>query len=307
MGKATNIVKRGARALLGEGAYIGLRNCYRRAWLPIWNLLFTATRHRARFWRAVKLLDSESYCAPATPHRPPFPGYAVVEINNTCNINCLMCDTASARRQKGVIDIGLLERVLAELKQRGIRSVDVHTIGDPLANPKLPAVLAVFRKLRMTPGLSTNGLLIKKHLKTLIEYRDVTSLIRLSIDGATKPTYERIRAGGKWEDLMENLTIASNELVPRGFTLTSNMVVSEDNVSEAGLFVEVFRPFVMPSNMQFSFVNSLAPDTSYFHRVNLFPNHTVPNRPCSLPFSSFWVHLDGRVSSCCRDYHGEVI
>ena len=41
--------------------------------------------------------------------------------------------------------------------------------------------------------------------------------------------------------------------------------------------------------------------------ANMFPEATFPNRPCQLPFRSLWVHHDGAVSSCCRDYHGELI
>lgn len=85
------------------------------------------------------------------------------------------------------------------------------------------------------------------------------------------------------------------------------MVLSRENVHEVGQFVELFREYVPPRFMSFGFVNSLSPDTSYFRHVNLFPRDTHPKTPCNLPFTSFWIHIDGRVSSCCRDYHGELI
>ncbi|MDP6268089.1 MAG: radical SAM protein [Arenicellales bacterium] len=263
-------------------------------------------KHAAIFWERLAELDASDY-KPYLPSQNELRRPPTVEINNTCNINCLMCNTLMAKRQKGVIKDDLLIQVLQELKAEGVEAVDVHTIGDPLANPRLPQILAVFREVGMILVLSTNGLLLERHLDTLLEYRDISSHIRFSIDGATKETYELIRAGGKWNDLLHNIQLAKEELLPRGYSISSNMVLSNDNVHEVGQFIQLFRQFIDPRWMSFGFMNSLSPDTSYFHRVNLFPEATFPNRPCQLPFRSLWVHHDGAVSSCCRDYHGELI
>lgn len=265
------------------------------------------SRHFARtFWRTLAALVETPY-NPQPPAKHDFPTYAVVEINNTCNINCLMCNTNMAERQKGTMKLDLLEKNLHELKANGITLVEAHTIGDPLAHPRLADVLAVFRRVGMPLALTTNGLLIERHMDTLIKYSDVAGDICLSIDGATKETYERVRAGGKWEVLLHNIGLAHSHLKPRGYGLGTHMVLSRENIHEVGLFIELFRRYVNPRRMLFGFVNSLSPDTSYFRQMNLFPRDTYPKIPCSLPFTSFWVHIDGRVSSCCRDYHGELI
>ena len=46
----------------------------------------------------------------------------------------------------------------------------------------------------------TNGLLLERHLDTLVEFRDIVGNIRLSVDGATKATYEQIRVSVGWEE-----------------------------------------------------------------------------------------------------------
>ena len=53
--------------------------------------------------------------------------------------------------------------------------------------------------------LSSNCLLVERHLDTIFEYRDIITKFRPSIDAASKEVYERIRVGGKWEDLHRNL------------------------------------------------------------------------------------------------------
>lgn len=299
-------VYRRARQFWIVGAACCVLESYRQA---IERILMRShrVRHFARtFWRTLAALDEVPY-NPQPPAKHDFPTYAVVEINNTCNINCLMCNTNMAERQKGTMKLELLEKSLRELKANGITLVEAHTIGDPLAHPRLADVLAVFRRVGMPLGLTTNGLLIERHLDTLVKYSDVSGAICLSIDGATKTTYERVRAGGKWEVLLHNLELARSQLEPRGYQLSTHMVLSRENIHEVGLFIELFRRYVSPRRMSFGFVNSLSPDTSYFRQMNLFPRDTYPKVPCSLPFTSFWVHIDGRVSSCCRDYHGELI
>lgn len=235
--------------------------------------------------------------------------HAVLEINNTCNIDCLMCKTSLATRKKGKISEGTLRVLLDRLQEEGVETVALHTIGDPLSNPRLQDVFDELRKRKMRAGISTNGLLLHRYVKLFQTYRDVCSLIRFSIDGATKETYEKIRFGGKWEPLLENLEIARTEIGNVGTSLEVAMVVSKDNIHEVGAFIERFRDVVRhpARDMSFGPINSLSPDMSYFNAVNLFPQFTHPNANCH--FMSAGVvfgHIDGEFSICCRDYDGSL-
>ncbi len=237
------------------------------------------------------------------------PTHAVVEINNTCNINCIMCQTQSSTRKKGRMTQGLLSHILDELKEAGIKTVALHTLGDPLANPRLAEVLSELRKRMMFTSICTNGLLLYRHIDALIEYMDICPSIAFSIDGANQDTYERIRLGGKWSDLLRNLDLYNEKLRPRGMTLRIHMTVSKDNIHEVGDFIEKFRPYVdYPSqDIDFHLITGLAPDNTYFHAFNLFPNHTHKNIMCFRPQGDpLWFNVDGNVSACCRDYHGEL-
>ena len=152
-----------------------------------------------------------------------------------------MCMTSLSTRNKGRMDPELLDLAVQRATELGAREVELHTIGDPLANPRFEDVLALLRRHAVRTGITTNGLLLHRHVDALIEYVDVCSSISISIDGATAPTYERIRAGGKWEQLIENMEIAKRRLKPSGFRLRSSMVVSRENVHEVGLCIERFR------------------------------------------------------------------
>lgn len=235
--------------------------------------------------------------------------HAILEINNSCNINCLMCNTRLATRKISLMDDQLLEEVVIKLKQVGCNTFSLHTIGDPLANPKLENVFKILSKHDAKASITTNGLLMHRYKDMLKNYMDVCSAVRFSIDGVTKETYEKIRAGGKWETLLESLDTAVNELKPIGFYITITMVVSNDNFHEIGDYIVKFRDYVDFPHLDLSFglINSLSPDNSYFNEVKLFDKFIYKKNPCGFVSNPMpYVHVDGKVSVCCRDYDGSL-
>ena len=239
-----------------------------------------------------------------------FNNVAVIEINNSCNINCIMCDTKSSTRKKKLMSLDLVEKSVSEIKKKNINTVLLHTIGDPLSNTRLKDVFKILRKYKMQTGISTNGLMLEKHIDTLIEYVDVCSSIRFSIDGVKKETYEKIRFGGKWEDLIRNLDLAKKELPKIGYEFMIDLVITKDNFGELGEFVTFFKKYVRKPyrHMHFGFMNSLSPNNDYFLSNNMLEKHTHNNFFCSyVARNTPYILVDGRVSVCCRDYDGSLV
>lgn len=234
----------------------------------------------------------------------------ILEINNSCNINCVMCDTKSSSRAKKLMDLELCEKSVKEMQDQGINSILLHTIGDPLANAKLKDYLKILRKYNMQAGISTNGLMLDKHVDTLIEYFDICSNIRFSIDGVKKETYEKIRFGGIFEKLIENLNLAEKKLKKIGYEFAVELVISTDNFDELGEFIVYFRKYINNpyKNMHFNFMTSLSPNNDYFLKHNTLKEHTSKNFFCQYASSLIpYVLVDGRVSACCRDYDGSLV
>tara|TARA_B100000965_G_C19580792_1_gene753418 strand:- start:1093 stop:2340 length:1248 start_codon:yes stop_codon:yes gene_type:complete len=233
-----------------------------------------------------------------------------VEINNSCNINCVMCDTKSSTRKKGLMKLDLVKKSVEQLKKRGVTNVGLHTIGDPLANKWLGEIFEILRKNNMNTTISTNGLLLHKHIDTLKKYTDVCRVLRFSIDGATKETYEKIRFGGNWETLIENIELAYKELPKVGYDFYINFTVTRENVHEIGKFITFFRKYCDEPHRQFEFgfMNSLSPNNSYFNNNNMLKEHTHINAYCNQIATKMpYVLVDGNVSVCCRDYDGSLI
>lgn len=234
----------------------------------------------------------------------------ILEINNSCNINCVMCDTKSSSRQKKLMDLDLCEKAVKEMHEQGVKNILLHTIGDPLANAKLKDYLRILRKYNMQAGISTNGLMLNKHVDTLIEYFDICSNIRFSIDGVKKETYEKIRFGGKFENLIQNLDLADKKLRKIGYEFSTDLVITKDNFDEIGEYIVFFRKYVNNpyKNMHFNFMTSLSPNNDYFLGHNTIEEHTYKNYFCQYASNLVpYVLVDGRVSACCRDYDGSLV
>jgi MoaA/NifB/PqqE/SkfB family radical SAM enzyme len=238
------------------------------------------------------------------------PDFAFIEINNSCNINCIMCDTKSSTRPKKLMKLDLFEQSVKKLKKDNINIVGLHTIGDPLANPRLPEIFKILKKYKMKTSISTNGLMLEKHLDTILSNFDICPDLRFSIDGATKETYEKIRVGANWEILIKNLELAKKELEPKGFRISTNMTMTKENIGELGKFVVFFRNYFKNPyyNIQLNFMNSLSPSNKYFIENNVIPEHTHSNRFCKYVAHAIpYVLVDGDISMCCRDYDGSLI
>ena len=235
---------------------------------------------------------------------------AEIEINRNCNINCVMCNTSLSTRPQFNMDLELFEHAVKHAKGMSRSETSLHTIGEPLMNNNLPKYLEILRKHGVPIRFSTNGLLLHKKLDLLIEYSDVLSEFRFSIDGASKETYEKIRYGGNWERLITNIE-EFREKTNGGKVFKRvkiGSIVSEDVQHEMGYHLKFWSRYTAMENIDLNLVSGLSPDNTYFLTRSILKKQIVPWPPCSMLFGSA-LHIlnDGRATACCRDYNGDLV
>jgi len=233
-----------------------------------------------------------------------------IEINKNCNLNCVMCNTALSQRAQKNMDFALFEKVLKHAKDLGQRIVSLHTIGEPLMNPHLEEYFRMVRAHGLKIFLSTNCLLLEKRMETLVAYADIIQTFRLSIDGATKETYEKIRRPAKFDVLLKNLNYLKEITEERRCfsDIRINSIVSRDVQHELGFHIKFYSKYVDIRNIELNLVSGLSPDNTYFLNESILKNHIVPWHPCDQLFSStLHVLNDGRTTACCRDYNGDLV
>jgi MoaA/NifB/PqqE/SkfB family radical SAM enzyme len=233
-----------------------------------------------------------------------------IEINKNCNLDCVMCNTSLSQRPQRNMDLELFENTVVTTKSLGQSRVSLHTIGEPLMNPRLEDYFKILRKHDLKIFLSSNGLLLHKRLELLFSYADIIDELRLSIDGATRETYEKIRKPGKFDRLIENLehlhrANGDKQLLKK---VTIGSIVSSDVQPELAYHMSFYGRYVGIHNIELNLVSGLSPDNSYFLQNSILKNHIQPWHPCDQLFSSIMHVLnDGRTTACCRDYNGDLV
>jgi len=167
-------------------------------------------------------------------------------IDDSCNLSCPSCRTHQIferdkfrLRKKYKLADAIIEYVRT---QKHNINIHVGSDGDPFASLVYRYFVKTIKDLpNVRFSIHTNGLLIRKmyHRHTgLFEKLDV---LNISVDGATKQTYETLRRGGSYEKIIENLEFIKN--LNKKFMTCMHVVVQEKNFKEMFGFIELAKNY----------------------------------------------------------------
>ena len=134
-----------------------------------------------------------------------------------CNLHCIMCEdhspysaTQSDRRKEGRprrrMDIDVIRRVLAESVGTPLREIIPSTMGEPLLYRDFDEVLDLCAEYGVKLNLTTNGTFPGRGAMAWAErIVPVTSDVKISWNGATGATQEKVMPGSNWERVLENV------------------------------------------------------------------------------------------------------
>ncbi len=121
------------------------------------------------------------------------------------------------------------------------RYIHLQGWGEPMIHEKIFEMIEIGKEKGCRVGFTTNGMLLNEdNCKRLIELD--LDLLGVSVDGATKETYERIRKGASFDRLMGNIETlvelrdSSKKNKPR---IVFSLVKMEGNIAELPLLVDL--------------------------------------------------------------------
>lgn len=186
-----------------------------------------------------------------------FPRTVYWECTERCNFQCVHCYSESGPQGKAAeLPVPL---VLALLKELGTHGTEFLSIGggEPLMYPDLPLVISTARAEGLEVEVTTNGSLASSTRIARLKESGLR-FVQLSLDGATAGTFESIRKGGRFEQVLEN----SHDLA-EAFTLTVSAVALPENLDELPALIDLAKGM----------------GASYFRVIPLMPSgrgRTVP-------------------------------
>ena len=165
-------------------------------------------------------------------------------IDDSCNLRCPSCRKGLVFHKDGSafnLGIKLADRINEWLYDCD-HPIQVHigSDGDPFASH-------VYRHfMEQTPdrdnikySILTNGLMFKEFHQTVPHVINNLKELGVSIDGATKETYEKLRVGGRWEKITEALQCISELRKKKDFRFILHFVVQKDNYHEMESIIEL--------------------------------------------------------------------
>ncbi len=138
-----------------------------------------------------------------------FPLHLACELTYACQLKCKHC-YANAGKNVTFIDTTILKKFLSDLKQKGLRIVEL-TGGEPLLHPDFWNILEFSVKKFDYVAVLTNGISIgKKEAHRFSEYKDKI-LMNISLDGSSSKINDHYRGlEGAFEKTVNSIKLLSN-------------------------------------------------------------------------------------------------
>ncbi|MDD5439697.1 MAG: SPASM domain-containing protein [Candidatus Omnitrophica bacterium] len=249
-----------------------------------------------------------------------------VDISGKCNLRCLMCSFQDGFPEQGLMAFATFKKLKAALGT--LQSLSLQCNAEPLLNNRIAEYVAFAKGINKDIKVLfvTNGMLLGPAMISRLLAVKPDGLY-ISVDGATKNTYETIRKGARFERVIKNIeelarqkkASGSNFLEIGMVTVANKLNVAElpdildlaitlgvDSMFVNGLDIysdemkgnELYARSRETVNTDYGKVFAGMKDTALKHGIKLDLPHlsAVPYRTCKL--NSCVVNWNGEVSPC---------
>jgi len=125
-----------------------------------------------------------------------------VEPTTGCNFRCTMCDVASPNWVTKNMKIETFQKLVDMNKQ--LLQIKLQGMGEPLVNKHYLKFVEYASNYGIFITFVTNGSLLKENIINSLFEKNNISQISVSIDGATKETFEKIRVRSNFDEIVVN-------------------------------------------------------------------------------------------------------
>lgn len=213
-----------------------------------------------------------------------------LELAGDCNLKCQFCRYGNDPFETtGMMDYNLAMDAIIQAYRMGVYSIKFQARGESALNKNLEGCIRTAKWMGiLETQLNTNLVAFnEKRLKELcVSGLDV---LIISIDGATKETYEKIRVGAKWSKLVSNLKYLNS--IKRRPKIRIQMVYQDENKHEVKLFKREFSKLC--------------------DELKIKPiresNKKRKRRSCGQPKQRMIVGWNGKVYGCCNCWYEESL
>lgn len=229
-----------------------------------------------------------------------FPIHLDIETTNGCNLQCPMCPRTVLLQKNSFykiqfMDFGFYRHLIDQGADRGLCSVKLNYLGEPLLHPDVVKQVRYAKKRGIIDVMfNTNGTLLTEDLSRQLLDAGLDKIF-FSFDSHLKDEYESIRIGADFEKTVDNIKTFVRLKNSGGYGSVEtriSMVLRKD---------EHFK-FLALKEMWKDIVDSVG----YGYYIERDPEKQMCHPPvkgfiCAQPWQRIFVLVDGTVTPCCVD------
>lgn len=240
----------------------------------------------------------------------PFPRRINIETTSICNLDCIMCPTQSKARAEGTMTMEIFRRLADEIGGHGADIVWLHAWGEPLVDKWLFDRIAYIKQFPAIANvvISTNATLLRGEKAIQLAHSPLDTVV-FSLDGVKPETYEAIRRGARFHQVMDNVRAflqARRTANGRGPRAVFQIIAMQETQEEIEAFKRQWHPYLEPGDyIHVKSFNTWAGKT----KDRGFPQRGIDFRvPCTaFLWDALTVLWDGAVVPCCFDVDGQMV
>jgi len=246
-----------------------------------------------------------------------YPAYLNIEPTNHCNLTCPFCASGwgSGKRQKGSMPLALFKKAIDEIS-RFTYKVSLYNLGEPFLHNDIFEMINYASKKNISVSLATNGILLDQPRMIRLLDSGCEDLI-FSLDAATSETYGKLRQGGDFQKLKENIAYLlrlrsqAGKLIPK---VAANFIVTRENESEMADFQKLGESLGVDicsfsllwkqdlgDSLHEKQTRELLPVSR--PEFNRYQNAAARKKSCAWAWKKAVINWDGNVVACCYDYN----
>jgi radical SAM protein with 4Fe4S-binding SPASM domain len=221
----------------------------------------------------------------------PYPLNAKIEINGSCNLDCIMCLRKALPNRDKFMSKKQFLTILDHIPS--LIEWSPHGYNEPLLHPKFFDFVKETNNRNISLYLVTNGTVLNKtNINKLLKLEP--RVIRFSID-AVGNKYEQIRKGADYNQVCSNIEYLMEN--NNGTEIALYSTIWKNNIDQIPLLKNLAEYFDIPINFAGITWKNEFGESNFDNKVEGFAIQQE-KRKCTLPWNSIYIDVIGNCYPC---------
>ena len=242
-----------------------------------------------------------------TQHCANFPSYIMFDLTNLCNARCIHCPQSMdflGKEKTSFLSLDAFRSAINQCRGQKIDFIRITADGEPTLHPNFWEMIEYACESRLAPvGVTSNGSALNPKNAERLLASDLF-MIDISIDAASKETFERVRAGLSYERVIRNVEtlLQFREQMRSELKVVVSFVQQKENQHEVEDFETYWEGKVDEVLIREMHTNVGANDNVGSSEVGLNTRW-----PCPHLWRRVVINHDQRLKACPIDWDGRLL